>query len=613
MWNDLTVRQDDLRKNALVSHLIEGGGLFDDGIEVFPPEEIAQHLDLKNLCCPMSADSSQLAAVIYSGMGKSFVLHGPPGTGKSQTITNIIAYNLALGRRVLFVSEKKAALDVVHNRLTKIGLKPFCLELHSNKAGKTEVLKQFAEALQIPETTPPAEWDAVVASMEQTREELNRYVRELHKVYPNGPSAYDCFSRTLPLAEPPDPELAPEIDFLTQTREDRESVERLVADLAIAYRGTSTEALDAMRILDPVPWSLVQETGILKSARALVSAADTMKDSFAAVAPLLSMPPHSANIPAIRKTSELVALFPTVRDIPANLVCAMFPSHAEFLKAYLVDDRRRVELESKLKAYRLDTFSQYDFPGIAARIAEHEKAFFLVRFFKNKSLRKELAGLKKSGGSKLTMPELKALLPDAEEYNVLQNKLESGRSRAEDLLGEYWNAGSPDWNAVEAMLADAENVMTIASAFADETLYETLRALLPDAKRNFAGSLPAIQKLQDADEGFSTALDGFAAHSSVALGMDNLDTLRGSVQAVIDRASELRAALRYLVLAKEARERGLAKLTAALEKGSLEPSGFAGFCGDVFASVMLNQILAASQVLSQFDGATHDDRIRRFS
>ena len=613
MWNDMTARRDDLRKNSIVNHLIEGGGLFDDGIEVFPPEEIAQHLDLKNLCCPMSADSSQLTAIVYSGMGKSFVLHGPPGTGKSQTITNIIAHNLALGRRVLFVSEKKAALDVVHNRLTKIGLKPFCLELHSNKAGKTDVLKQFAEALQIPESNPPAEWDTVVASMEQSREELNRYVRELHKVYPNGLSAYDCFSRTLCLTEPPDPGLAPEIDFLMQTREDRETAERLVVDLAIAFRGAAHDALDALRILDPVPWSPVLENDILKIARALVSAADTLKESFAAVAPLLRMPPHSANIPAILRTAELVALFPSAHDIPAKLVCAQFTSHAEFLKTYLANDRRRAELEDNLKAYRLDTFSQYDFSGIAARVAEHDKAFFLVRFFKNNSLLKELAGLKKGGGAKLTMPELKALLPDAEEYANLLRMLESGRAQAEDLLGTYWNAGSPDWNAVEAMLADAETIMAIASEFAGEELYEALRTLLPNAKQSFADHLSAIQKLQDTSDGFKTTLDSFAAHSSAATAMDNLDALRNSVQSVIDHISDLRAGLRYLLLAKDAKERGLAKLAAALENTTQDPAGFAEFCGDIFASAMLAQILTASPVLSQFDGATHNDRIRKFS
>ena len=87
------------------------------------------------------------------------------------------------------------------------------------------------------------------------------------------------------------------------------------------------------------------------------------------------MPSNSAKISAIRKIAELAALFPSIRDIPAKLVCAQFPAHAEFLKKHLANDRRRAELESKLKAYRLDTFSQYDFPGIAARIAEHDKAF----------------------------------------------------------------------------------------------------------------------------------------------------------------------------------------------------------------------------------------------
>lgn len=613
MWNDMTARQNDLRKNAIVNHLIEGGGLFDDGIEVFPPEDIAKHLDLKNLYCPMSADSSQLAAVIYSGMGKSFVLHGPPGTGKSQTITNIIAHNLALGRRVLFVSEKKAALDVVHNRLTKIGLKPFCLELHSNKTGKTDVLKQFSEALQIPENNPPTEWENVIASMEQTREELNRYVRELHKVYPNGLSAYDCFSRTLQLTEPPDPELSPEIDFLTQSREDRETAERLVADLAIAFQGTTPDTLDAMRVLNPMPWSPVLENEILKSARSLTVVADALKVSFAAVAPLLAMPPHSANIPAIRKTAELTELFPSTHDIPANLVCAQVESHAEFLRTYLADDRRRTELEDKLKAYRLDTFSQYDFQGIAARIAEHDKAFFLVRFFKNNSLLKELAGLKKSGGTKLTMSELKALLPDAEEYANLLRALESGRVQAEDLLGAYWNAGSPDWNAVEAMLSDAEKIMAIASEFAGEELFEALRAMLPNTKQSFSGYLPAIQKLLDTEKRFKTALDDFTTHSSATAAMDNLDTLRNSVQAVINHSSDLRAGLRYLVLAKDARESGLAKLAAALENGTLDADRFAEFCCDIFASVMLSQILTASPVLSQFDGSTHNDRIRKFS
>ena len=75
--------------------------------------------------------------------GQSFVLHGPPGTGKSQTITALIANILAEGKTVLFIAEKMAALEVVQKRLEAIGLGPFCLELHSNKSKKKDILDYY--------------------------------------------------------------------------------------------------------------------------------------------------------------------------------------------------------------------------------------------------------------------------------------------------------------------------------------------------------------------------------------------------------------------------------------------------------------------------------------
>ena len=102
------------------------------------------HARPADVATPISVDSSQLEAVIESGEGKSFILYGPPGTGKSQTIINMIANALYQGKRVLFVAEKMAALQVVQKRLAKIGLDPFCLELHSNKVTKTHFLEQLA-------------------------------------------------------------------------------------------------------------------------------------------------------------------------------------------------------------------------------------------------------------------------------------------------------------------------------------------------------------------------------------------------------------------------------------------------------------------------------------
>ena len=194
MWKDLSARADRLASHPFVAHLMNGGGDYDDGVEVFPPEDVAAHIRYGELFTPLSADSSQLAAVLYSARGKSFVLHGPPGTGKSQTITNLIAHNLALGRKVLFVSEKKAALDVVHRRLSSIGLKPFCLELHSNKSGKTEVLAQFKDALDFADRGIPNEWQRTIEQMSRCRATLDAPVAALHRRQTNGLTAYDCFA-----------------------------------------------------------------------------------------------------------------------------------------------------------------------------------------------------------------------------------------------------------------------------------------------------------------------------------------------------------------------------------------------------------------------------------
>lgn len=95
-----------------------------------------------------AADASQHSALVDVMKGNNLAIKGPPGTGKSQTITNIIACALAKGQSVLFLAEKMAALNVVHDRLSKASLGPYCLELHSTKAKKTEILKSIEERLK---------------------------------------------------------------------------------------------------------------------------------------------------------------------------------------------------------------------------------------------------------------------------------------------------------------------------------------------------------------------------------------------------------------------------------------------------------------------------------
>lgn len=129
----------------------------------------------------LDADTSQHSAIYDVKAGRNLVIEGPPGTGKSQTITNIIAAVLGDGKRVLFVAEKLAALQVVKDRLDKVGLGPFCLELHSGKARKKDVLDSLRERLhRRPVASGGDALDATLRELAATRTALTRYVATLN-------------------------------------------------------------------------------------------------------------------------------------------------------------------------------------------------------------------------------------------------------------------------------------------------------------------------------------------------------------------------------------------------------------------------------------------------
>ena len=153
-----------------------------------------KEVEPKAYAIPMDVDSSQMEAVIMSGEGKSFILHGPPGTGKSQTITNMIANALYQGKRVLFVAEKMAALSVVEKRLTKVGLEPFCLELHSNKVTKSHFLSQMEKALNAIHIARSEDYEKTSAALFEHRKKLIANMEALHRKHENGFSLYDCIS-----------------------------------------------------------------------------------------------------------------------------------------------------------------------------------------------------------------------------------------------------------------------------------------------------------------------------------------------------------------------------------------------------------------------------------
>lgn len=187
MWKDLSDRTDDLRKSPVVAHLIDSPRQPYPTTTHFPEiRRLDADYPPQQVFSPLPADSSQLSAVMAAARGKDFVLIGPPGTGKSQTIANLIAQCLAENKRVLFVAEKIAALDVVYRRLREVGLGEFCLELHSNKSRKLDVLSQLQKSWESKGEVDAATWEVKARQLGQVREQLSTYVERLHQRHSNG-------------------------------------------------------------------------------------------------------------------------------------------------------------------------------------------------------------------------------------------------------------------------------------------------------------------------------------------------------------------------------------------------------------------------------------------
>ena len=129
----------------------------------------------------VDADSSQTKVIEEVRSGRNLVVQGPPGTGKSQTITNILAAAAFDNKKVLFVAEKMAALEVVHRRMVKVGLKDLCLELHSRSANKKVFLQGLAETISRSIGVEAPELDA--EELTQVRDKLNSLTNLLHESF----------------------------------------------------------------------------------------------------------------------------------------------------------------------------------------------------------------------------------------------------------------------------------------------------------------------------------------------------------------------------------------------------------------------------------------------
>jgi very-short-patch-repair endonuclease len=631
MWKDLQDRTEALKSNRVVSHLIDHPG------EAFAAEardERYEQLDRnykpQDILAPLLSDSSQLKAICAVDSGRDLVLEGPPGTGKSQTITNLIAHCLAKGKSVLFVSEKMAALEVVHTRLSKLGLGPFCLELHSSKAKKSEVLQQLGAALAAPGRLTTDEWSIEAERLARLRQELNDYVETLHRRHKNGLSVFDAMglcianagvhASTMPW---PDADAHSAMDLLTL----RETARRIAA----LGQALPTLRDHPLALIGQVNWSPSWQDDLLACADDVSAAVSELKDRAEPLGKLLHIASAGQSMECYAALDQLAEVLLAAPKVPAGLA-----KHAN-------DERTRSRISSlvahgKVRQRKWDEIGTGWSPQLAKFRAVELKsewtqaanAWWPKSWFAKRAVLGKLASVRLD--AKAPTAELlgRALEPLA-DVNDEDEYLRSMKGDAEALLQDTFHGVDTNWQDVEAhnvwAATFAQVLATLAqtqSGAADGVagLNSRLVPLLGEQRAMLApGSMvgASLVAYRDAFADLTSKLLRLAELSRPVESLSGPARADGALErlrASIERWTQAKRNIQPWCLWRKVREaaiaQGLQGIIASVEAGSIPLQQVESHFEFSYQNWWLKKTFDKDAMLREFSSSDHERKLREF-
>lgn len=618
MWRDLDEHRDELLRNDLFRHLVSKSGVPEILGGTFPPPE-----SLDTAAPPatthlvLDADSSQHAAVRAALDGRTFVLEGPPGTGKSQTIANIIAECLAAGRRVLFVAEKRAALEVVARRLAATGLADWCLELHSSKASRRDVALELARVLETPPASGAAAGDGRLA--ERLGAEigtLNGFARALHDRGGQVASPFEAISRLCALEDAPDADAATG-DVLGAGTALHESRLEHLEELAAAAADLPALADHALAACRPAAFTPLLAREWEGDLRRLASLGEELISATADARRRRGIDGPPLGLPAIGALADLEALAGREGGVPAGaadlLSRADFPAAATRLDQIAAAAAERRRLLDDLTRRWDDGLFHLDLEALRRDFRLHSASFVLLRWFRLRGPRRQLRGVARG-----PLPPAATIILDLEhavKVSGLGKALDGEMPFLAPLLGAAAQGAGTD----PATILD---LARFARSWRDAA--EPLRAAGAGTPLPAAGGDPAAAasaaRLREALARFREALDKTIASLRIdaraAFGAEVAGVTPEAVNEAAARwigALPLMRAWRRFIAAEDAvRDAGLAGFATRLREGRLPAAALRSAFEKAFFRELLHQQIEVRPPLRDFNGRDHDERIRRF-
>ena len=612
MYKDLDANAGALVAHRLVRQLVtrhgsvgvQGIGLPDEIRRMdldaeYPPEQTFQVVD---------ADSSQLRAIAAAARRYDLVIEGPPGTGKSQTITNLIAGALAAGRSVLFVAEKMAALSVVHSRLVAAGLGEFCLELHSTKANKRAVMQALGAALDA-SLQGVAAPTASTERLPRVRATLTEYVRAVHEPHGAlGASPYVGYGEYGRVLGAPRVAYGGPVEDVTRAQLDQ--TVRDLTDLAAAAEPIGVPAAH--------PWRETTRTFYtgddLDAVRALAERLGTqITEVMAGAARIeagLSLPPVRtfADVETAAAVADVLHRSPgaPLAVLSSEAWNAPPPDATRLVAQGQAVVALRDRLLAKLAPEALEREHAADVAYVE-RKSQGVLSFLAVLDGRYRAIRRRWTGYRRPGYD-AALPEQAAVMAQVDRLRAERAALDAAASTGQALFGALWRGEGSDW----AVLA---NYMRWVVEFRGVCVRHGLSGHALEVASQTAPDVTAVYALRDAARQAAATLTSL----STAVGWPDGYLATAPLGEIAERAAALaKGSLlgpRWAAFegARRAVDEGLARtLLPALIAGELPMRDAAAAFLRAFWVRWIAGVVAARPALERFATLTHEERVAEF-
>lgn len=614
MINDLTEYGDLIAEHPVLQALAGNLSAYDK----FPAEtllasELDSRVDPQRIFQVLEADSSQQEVIEAAKSGLSFVVQGPPGTGKSQTIANIVCELIGMGKKVLLVSEKQTAVQVVYDRLKQCGLAHACINLHhQGETDKKAFIAQLVAASGHYEEFPSPENVAPFYGQLRSKSyALNDHAQRVHaKKDPIGKSAFDLYGELLKRADVPSPEFALsnikvwEVERLAMARE---LLLKLAPHLAFFKEEQSTIwAASSLKT-----YSFDERMQILVAFDALAGAVESLLRAGAPVAEVLEVDPARTleQISAIATTASWVVSAP---ELPPGWPVGANPAALRSTLRALETEVSAVEALATRHAAKYDAglLAEPDLEGLLARFREYKGLF---RLFKGAYWNDRKLILSHRRSPKASDGELLEELSTAIELRTRSKRLKSASHPARTAFGTLFSDEQPNFAAIALAL----DWLSRASSYPLFTA-TVAKALQPGFKEELCTGLSRLKIALEATEKGLHYLGGYflpvvvspGAKSLAAVPFDEVTAFLAKARQELDIFQDW---LEYTEALQELEALGLSPFLATTKAADLEPQQWFPALEKGVLRLWLECIHTEEPNLRKFNQQAHEQTLQEFT